>query len=322
MIGYPDWEGETMNETLLRYLPVSAADALRRADSLCGQSADEIRMYVGGNIVCVAGGRNIRTSVVCTEEILRITVENLCGHSLYAHEESLRQGYIITAEGIRAGVAGRVIHSGDNIERITDFTSLCLRVPRRFPGVSDAICSYATADGLTSSVLIFSPPGVGKTTALREMADQLTKQHYRVALIDTRYELGYGIGGDFLDVFKGYPRSTGMEMAVRVMNPQFVICDEIFSEADANAVLQCASAGVAVVASAHGGSVEDLRRQRAINTLLERNVFRVLVQLHRKNGRIVYTFYTKRGGVWASADGGSSSVVVGGSSYHYPTAER
>ena len=300
-----------MDRKLLRCLPDSVADALRRAAALYGETVDEIRMYLDGCIVLVVGGRNIKTPVVCTEEILRVTIGNLCGHSLYAHEDSLRQGYIFTQDGIRVGVAGRAVCAGDRVERVTDLASLCIRIPRRFPGTVNDILPYAVDGGIPGSLLIFSPPGVGKTTALRELAYLLAKSPYRVALIDTRYELGYGLSGEFLDIFKGYPRPLGMEMATRVMNPQFVICDEISTEADAKAVLQCASSGVAVIASAHGGSPDDLCRQAALDILFRHGVFRTLVQLHRKDGQLVHRFYCDRGGVWSRADGRDNTAGDG-----------
>lgn len=292
-----------MDKNLLRCLPESVADALRLAAALYGETVDEIRMYRDGNAVLVAGGRNIKTSLVCTEELLRQTIGNLCGHSLYAHEESLRQGFIFTKDGIRVGVAGRAVCTGERIERVTDLASLCIRIPRRYPGTADDILPYAVCGGVPASLLIFSPPGIGKTTALRELAYLLAKSSYRVAVIDTRYELGYGISGEFLDIFRGYSRPLGMEMAIRVMNPQFVICDEVSAEADGKAVLQCASSGVAVIASAHGGSPEDLCRQAGLAAPFGHGVFRTLVQLHRKDGQLVHTFYYDKGGAWIRADG-------------------
>lgn len=298
-----------MDIKFLRYFPESIAKSLQHTAALYGDSVDEIRMYKTGKIVLVMCGKNVHTSVSCTEAIFRETVGNLCGHSLYAHEESIRQGYIFTQDGIRVGVAGQAVCRGDIVERITELTSLCIRIPRRFPGTSDDIYSRAVSAGVPTSVLVFSSPGVGKTTALRELADCLAKTAYRVALVDTRYELCYGLNNEYIDIFKGYPRSFGMETAIRVMNPQFVICDEISTDADAKAVLQCASSGVAVIASAHGGSLTDLRRQPAIKTLLEHDAFHTLVRLHRNGGQLVHTFYDKREGDWRDADNGSGAVA-------------
>lgn len=310
-----------MDKALLRYLPPAAAEAVRKTAALHGD-VDEIRMYQGGPIVLVAGGRNISTSIECTEEMLRTTVGELCGHSLYAQEESIRQGYIITSEGIRVGVAGRAICQRDQIERVTDLTSLCIRIPRRFPGAADDLFTYAARDSDPKSLLIFSPPGVGKTTALRELSARLGESHYRVAMIDTRYELSYGLSCECMDVFRGYPRPIGMEMAVRTMNPQFVICDEIFSEADAGAVLRCAASGVAVIASAHGRSPEDLRRLGAVRALLDQGIFPTLVGLFRKDGQLVHTFYSNRGGTITDANDGDDAAVCGVCSDRVPLAKR
>ena len=66
-----------MDRKLLRCLPEVVADALRRAAALYGETVDEIRMYRDGRIVLVVGGRNIKTSVVCTEKILQETIQQV-----------------------------------------------------------------------------------------------------------------------------------------------------------------------------------------------------------------------------------------------------
>ena len=111
---------------------------------------------------------------------------------------------------------------------------------------------------------------------------------YRTSVIDTRFELSAGLEGEYLDIFRGYPRTLGMEMAVRTMNPQFVLCDEIATEADARAVMLCASSGVAVIASAHGSSLADLRRKGPIKELMENNIFHAYVGLQRVDGQVVH----------------------------------
>lgn len=275
---------------VLTYLPESIADAVRNAAALQGSPPDEIRLYRNGRVVVVLGGRQVTTLTVCGGDMLRETVMKLCGNSLYAHAETIRQGYIFTQDGFRVGVSGRAVCHDGRIECVTDISSLCIRIPRRFPGCVDDIYPVAVEDAVPHSILIWSVPGAGKTTALRELSVMLTDERapYRTSVIDTRFELSAGLEGEYLDIFRGYPRTLGMEMAVRTMNPQFVLCDEIATEADARAVMLCASSGVAVIASAHGSSLADLRRKGPIKELMENNIFHAYVGLQRVDGQVVH----------------------------------
>ena len=57
------------------------------------------------------------------------------------------------------------------------------------------------------------------------------------------------------------------------MTPEVLVCDEIGTEADAQAILRIHGCGVPVIASAHGTSWEDLER-RPVRGTLEQGVFR------------------------------------------------
>jgi stage III sporulation protein AA len=277
-------------ETVLAYIPHTIAAAVTNAAALHGRMIDEIRLYRNAQTAVVIAGKNITLPIVCDGQMMDETVCRLCGESLYAHADTIRNGYIFTPAGFRVGVSGRAICDCESVERVTDITSLCIRVPYRFPGCADDLFCLATEGGVPHSMLIWSPPGVGKTTALRELAYKLAASHvpYRTAVIDSRYELVWENSVAYMDIFRGYPRARGMEIAVRTMNPQFVLCDEIANVMDAEAVLQCAASGAAVIASAHGASVEDLQRQSAIRCLLDNGVFQFLIGLSRLDGRVIH----------------------------------
>ena len=79
-------------------------------------------------------------------------------------------------------------------------------------------------------------------------------------MIDTRGELGPLLSGKelMLDVLEGYPRGLGMEIAVRTMGAQTVVCDEIGGEEEAEAILRTQHAGVGLLATAHAHSLKQL----------------------------------------------------------------
>lgn len=272
----------------ISYLPPDLATCVRNAMALYGETFQELRLYCDASPVLVYGNRNIRVSGVCCAETILQTVCALCGNSLYAHEETLRNGYIYTVDGLRVGVCGRAVCDGERLAQVTDISSLCIRIPHRIPGAADPLLPLLREKDPPAGILIWSPPGVGKTTVLHELAAVLPEgtPSYRVAVVDTRMELGMDVRG--ADILRGYPRAVGMETAIRTLSPQIVICDEIYTQEDCRAVLYGASCGVAMIASTHASCFQDLEHREALRTVLQSDVFSYFVGLRKTDGIVRY----------------------------------
>ena len=239
-----------------------------------GAGVEEIRLRSGGLCTLTANGRNVSCGVSATAGEIAETVESLCGGSVYAHADEIREGVIAGENGIRAGIAGTASAGEGVIRSVRSLTSVCLRLPHRRPGAADPILPYARRG---ESVLVWSPPGRGKTTVLREAAVSLgaPPDLYRIAVIDTRYELGAGVdveGARTLDFYRGWPRAAGMEAAVRTMSPEILICDELSGGEDCAAMERVRSSGVTALCSLHAGSVGDVVR----HPLVKGGLFTVL----------------------------------------------
>ena len=258
----------------LSYLPPRLARAVLTTAE--GRIVSEIRLRAGGFCTLTADNMNIPTGLICLPREIEETVANLCGGSLYAEAGNIREGVITTDCGIRAGVCGRAVAEGGRITAVRDITSVNLRIPRRFPGCADPLVPHAR---LGRSILLYSPPGRGKTTVLRELCVRLASRErgMRTAVIDTRCELSAAaeeaVTADF---FRGYPRSAGMEAAVRCMSPELLICDELAGEEDCAAVRAVRASGVAAAVSVHASSEADLARNPAVKRLLDDGFFDVL----------------------------------------------
>jgi stage III sporulation protein AA len=102
--------------------------------------------------------------------------------------------------------------------------------------------------------------------------------------VDTRGELNVELDDSslYLDVMSGYPRDVGIEIAVRTLGAQVIICDEIGSMADAHATLGAANCGVPLIASAHASSVDELLERPAIALLHRSHVFGKYVGISRR----------------------------------------
>jgi stage III sporulation protein AA len=268
-------------------LPPPRAAQILACAALCGGGTEEGRLYRGGQAIIVSGAQTYRVGVTVSGEEMDAAVRGLCGGSLYAHADTIREGYLCTAQGIRVGVCGRAVCRDGRITAVEEITSLCIRVPRTMPRAADGILPLLFGEGSLRSILIWSPPGVGKTTALRALALRLGEKEppLRVAVIDTRFEL-CDPAGTSVDYYCGYPRDAGIAMAVRTMSPDILLCDEIAGEADARAIADAHAAGTAVAATAHAGSREDLLERPALRTLWDARVFSVLVGLRRVEGTV------------------------------------
>lgn len=257
----------------LSYLPDRLSDAVIRTASLWNSAVHEIRLRENRLLSITVGQENVSCDRICTRGEIVHTVTKACGNSLYSHSESIRDGCITTDCGIRIGVCGHAVLTDGRLTLVRDITSLNIRIPHRIPGAADNLFAQIVP---SASVLIYSGPGRGKTTLLRELIPLLAsgKHARRTAVIDTRYELCADIAAaDMTDVFYGYPRWEGILSAVRSMSPEYIVCDEIATEQDARALQYARSAGISVCASIHAGDTEELYRIPIVRQLLEARVF-------------------------------------------------
>ena len=152
--------------------------------------------------------RAFQEGIVTTPQQLRELFLAACGHSVFRHEEELRQGYVRLGENLRVGVCGTAVAEGGQVRSLRDITALVYRIPRQVPGCGDRL--FLEGVPLERGVLVVGPPSSGKTTFLRDVARSLSLGRFgpsrRVAVVDERGELGgYDLGPN-ADVLRGYPQ--------------------------------------------------------------------------------------------------------------------
>nr|QCI03974.1 hypothetical protein [Antithamnionella ternifolia] len=127
------------------------------------------------------------------------------------------------------------------------------------------------------SLLLLGKPGVGKTTAIREIARVLADEmEKRVVIIDTSNE----IAGDGDIPHPAIGRARRMQVArpelqhqvmieaVENHMPEVIIIDEIGTELEALAARTIAERGVQLVGTAHGNYLESLIKNPILSDLL------------------------------------------------------
>lgn len=286
---------------LMELLPYRIADAIRaKEDDFIGV-CEEIRLRVGKTSVLGALGRGaVPLDLIVTREEMDELVERLCGGSLYAHSDTIKNGYISIFGGIRAGVCGHAAIDGGKIIGISEISSLCIRIPHEIKVDTKPILSLLRKLSYSSGVLIYSPPGEGKTTLLRSIAFEASRltedgKSLRVAVVDSRGELEFGLNGKncAADVLSGYPKGIGIEIALRTLNASVIVCDEIGNEDEARSIIDAANGGAALVASTHASDIRSLMSKKSIRLLHEHGVFGAYVGIKRQAGEYIYTVTMK-----------------------------
>ncbi len=178
--------------------------------------------------------------------------------SIYAVEEQIRQGFITAEHGERIGLAGEYVMEKGQAIALRNFTSICIRMPHEILGCSERIYRSCMSESIRC-ILIMSPPGLGKTTILRDIAYKMSTQTRKNILIcDERGEISAGNVGASCDILKFCDKTTAFEAGTRALRPDVIVTDEL-SEKDCAAVRRAMASGIKVVASAHIADRTSLR---------------------------------------------------------------
>jgi stage III sporulation protein AA len=222
-----------------------------------------------------------------------MTVELATQASFHSALPGLQNGFVSLPGGHRLGLCGTVTWENGQLRNFLHLSSVNLRIARAKVGVGMEVRPQLWQEGRFQSTLILAPPGHGKTTLLRDLVRGLTQGEHglRVGLVDPRGEvaaLALGVPqlpvGEKTDVMAGCPKGQGLMILLRGMAPQVLAMDEITAQEDVEALCQAAGCGVALMATAHGGSLEDLNRRPLYRGLLEQHIFRRVVLIHMENG--------------------------------------
>ena len=212
--------------------------------------------------------------------------------SLYAFNDQIKKCYITTSSGIRIGICGEVVQNAGKVSTIKNVTSLNIRISHQVKDCSEKIINFVCSNGMVKNTLIISPPGAGKTTIIRDIANKLSneKQINNILIVDERYEIAGTTNnnnlemGMFVDVVSGSNKNFAFDECLKSMSPSVIVTDEISEESDIMSVAKAIKSGVKVIATAHAENINDLKHKKYFEFLLEHRYFERIIVLSKRNG--------------------------------------
>lgn len=275
-------------DAVLSYMAPSVAAALNMVSADIRRDVTEIRLRCGAPVSLTVRGKNrlIDRTGRCgtvTGELLSVDSKEMqesylavCSHSIHSHTAELSEGFVTLDGGHRVGIAGETVITDSGTVAYRQITSLNYRIAHEVKGCAEPIRDILFR---TKGMLICGPPACGKTTVLRDAARLLSggrRECHRVCLVDTRRELaaihngksGFDLG-PCTDVLLGSDPAASIRLAVRVMNPEYIVTDEILSKQETDGLIEGCCCGAVLIASVHAGTPDEVLSKPTVRRLID-----------------------------------------------------
>lgn len=289
-------------ETVLPYMTDSISRIMLSLPNEILKQITEIRIrrcrpmvlvFGSKSLFVTDGGKLLNYVADCTYKVLDdefdLLFKRLSNFSVQTVIDDLQNGFITADGGNRIGVASTAVMRNGCISSVKDINSLNIRIAKEIKNCARQIMNILYINNMPSIIVASSPSG-GKTTFLRDFTRLLSSgfnNHYRkVAVIDERCEIAYKNGGRIIadigcntDVLSSFPKARGIEMAVRTLSPDYIVCDEISTLEEAEAVQHGFLSGVKFAVSVHASSAAEIVKKPVIRSLLALGEFDFAVLL-------------------------------------------
>lgn len=275
---------ENAVKMVLKCLPAPLAGEIRSVlEGRVGgeERLSEIRIIAEGRCCLIHNKDTLALRYSPTASEAEEILNKACSGGVYAFRDTVRRGFVPMGEGVRLGVSGVASYDDGRLVGVGRIRSLIFRFPYYNCDFEEKLIRIYKR-GIGRGMLIYSPPAIGKTTALRALSTVISREK-RLVIIDERGEFE-GDRAASVSLLTGYEKTLGIEIAVRTHSPEIIMVDELGS-GEADALAEVLGAGIPIIATAHGGSIEDLLTRSATASLIRAGFFDVFVGISQKGGK-------------------------------------
>lgn len=270
---------------------------------------EEIRLRVGQPVIVIGKLQeyfwNLEAEVlqqspddayIWTQEDMREILSRMSQYSMYALEEEIKRGFFTMQGGHRIGIVGKAVCEHGKIAAMRSISGLNIRIAREKKGCARRMIACIRKGEEIHNTLIVSPPGIGKTTMLRDSIRMLSNGEgsfsgKKVGVVDERSEIAASFHGEVqndlgirTDVLDACPKAEGMRLLLRSMSPQIIAVDELGGREDYEAVEEVLHCGCRILGTMHAGRIDELKEKRYLSEWLKRGFFERFVFLIKGPG--------------------------------------
>lgn len=251
----------------------------------------EIRLRVNQKLRLRYGTKEIEKPYNIELQDITDILKKVSTNSIYSIQNEINNGYITAPGGNRIGLVGEVVIDNSEIKNIKNILSMNVRLCHEVIGCSNCIINTIYKNKEVLNTLIISPPGCGKTTILRDIVRTISNDGKNVGLVDERNEIAAvhkGVAtldvGTRTDIISNVNKPYGINILTRSMGLDVIATDEIGSKEDIQAVVHAMQSGIKVIATAHGGSDNNLPYD--LQNLINQGYFDAVIYLSKNIGKI------------------------------------
>ncbi len=293
-------------EEILKFLPQILREKIKQIDMA---NIEEIRIRIAKPVILKNNIEEKLVDYITSSETILQILQKICDNSLYSYQNQICEGFITIKNGHRVGITGNAVVREGKVITLNYISSLNFRIARQILDCGYKALTYILNNNKVWNTLIVSPPGIGKTTLLKDIIKKISNgipemnfKGITCGVVDERGEISAtykGITQNDLgirtDVIDNIPKALGMKMLVRSMSPKVIIADEIGNKEDIEAIEYAVSSGVNGIFTAHGENLEQIKDNPILNQLILKNyIDRILILDSQRSVHLVYDKYNQK----------------------------